>query len=247
LNSILGQYPNVDYEGKYKEILDSIKSRPTAQDPLATTGGALANFAYAMGAPDKAPALIHEKVQQAHNEAQQKHDDVMKLQEELLKGTIQQEMAKGNFKLALSQSEKLMDIQRANADRERALNMNEWREKQRIKTTDARTLLKQKIANMAATYHLDEKMQLAVLNHGFRMLELKGLLTPEFEDVDMATKIGMIMPDVVQYAREATHKRDSKTTTLPPKIDTTIPPTPSSKLGTPDLSTILKQVREGRK
>jgi hypothetical protein len=117
--------------------------------------------------------------------------------------------------------------------------MNDWREKQQIKTTDARTLLRQKIANMASTFHLDEKMQLAVLNHGFKMLELKGLLAPEFEDMDTAAKVGMVMPDMIDYVRTAFGKGGPKTpATTPPKA-------PEKILSLEEEA--LKNIRAGKK
>src|SRR5258705_678147 len=155
LNALLSQYPDVDYQGKYQELVKGVENRPVSESP-----NPLLSFAYAMGSPEKAPAILHEKMIRKQEEADKKDADLMKLKENLLQGTIQQEIAKGNFKLALSQSEKLADLQRANADRERLLNMQDWKQKQQIKTEDAKKLIAKRITQLAANFHLTEKQAL---------------------------------------------------------------------------------------
>jgi len=155
LNALLSQYPDVDYQGKYQELVKGVENRPVSESP-----NPLLSFAYAMGSPEKAPAILHEKMIRKQEEADKKDADLMKLKENLLQGTIQQEIAKGNFKLALSQSEKLADLQRANADRERFLNMQDWKQKQQIKTEDAGKLIKKRVSQLAANFHLTEKQAL---------------------------------------------------------------------------------------
>jgi hypothetical protein len=155
LNDIFTQMPNIDFKAKYEDIMNQVQNRqvPPAPNPITS-------FAYMMGSPNAAPALLHEKVLKRQQVQEQKEMDMMQLNEHLLQGAIQQEIAQGNFKTALSQSEKLAELQKTLDDRKRALDMQDWIKQQGIKTENATKLVKIRAKEIADRFHLTERMQL---------------------------------------------------------------------------------------
>lgn len=200
LNQLLSSMPEVDYQKQYAGILDEVNNRPVPEAP-----NPLASFAFALGSPDKAPTILHEKMQKRDEAQQKKDDDMLRLKEKLLEGTIQQEVAEGKFKSALSQSEKLSEIQRHLADRERSLDMKDWKEKQGIKSKDAKELVTAKVQAVAQNFNLDAKMQLKVMDFAMTMyrerLRQKNLLGMPVEDIPSESIMNEIMPDIENMAR----------------------------------------------
>lgn len=237
LTAILGEYPDVDYNAKYKEILGQVAGRPVPE-----TQNSLLQAAYTMGSPQNAPTLLHHQVMRKHEVEDQKQADLMKLQESLLQGSIQAELAKGNFKLALSQSEKLGELQRAVGDRERALNLKDWKSKQGMKTADAATLIRKRVNAIASSFHLDEKMKLALFNHMNKMAEIKlgsknVIGNPNFEDADITDAIDDIMPEAYDWLK-GIQSGNMKPETKPQQ--------PTSDLNS-RASALLEKLRAGKK
>jgi hypothetical protein len=102
INQLMLAQPDVDYEGKYRQILAQAQKQPVPQAP-----GRAQSFFAALGSPDQAPGLLA----QAHSEQQRASDEkfqkIMSLKEAILHGDIQQQIAKGDFKKAMVQSSEL--------------------------------------------------------------------------------------------------------------------------------------------
>jgi hypothetical protein len=240
LHGLLTSDPTVDYEAKFSELMQQTQNQPVSENPIATPAGALSGFAYALGAPDKAPALIHERIQKAEAERDKKQQDILSLKEKILQGTIQEEVAKGNFKAALKQTEALDELNRANEDRKRALDMRDWREKQSTKTKDMKTLVQEKASMIVASFHLPERMKLKLMDFvTIQMQERmrqRNLLGVPVEDVPLQELWDEIAPDAADFAQKlldgSAAKKDEK------------PTTPAAASTGPDYGAELKRIRE---
>lgn len=241
LNSILTSMPGVDYESKFGDILNEIQNRPTSENPLSTPGGVASSFAFALGSPDKAPALIHEKIQRSEMENDQKKNDLLNLKEKILQGTIQEEVAKGNFKAALKQTEALDQIQRAKEDKKRAQDMRDWKEKQRIKTVDSGKLIRAKADNIVASFHLPEKAKLKVIDFitsSFKERQRqRNLLGEPIEDMSSEDIMDDITPDLDDFVKKLLSGEETRPEDKP--ADT---PAPKSK-----YAEALERIRAGKK
>lgn len=231
LNALLSQYPDINYQDKYASILNDIQNRPEPASPTSTPAGALGAFAANMGAPKTAPALLQDQIQRSMMVHDQKQKDLMTMKEALLHGSIQQEVSKGNFKMAIKQSEALDDLQRANADRTRAQNIQQWFAQQKQRSADAMTMLQTKIRTLAAAnFHLGEKEQLELLNKGLdyrKMLESQqGLVpgTPRYSDGEIDTLVDQYLEDQSKIYQAVTGKKPSKTGTTATTTSTPVNP-----------------------
>ena len=237
LNTMLTQsYPEVDFASKYKDLISEVENQPETQQ----TNPALA-FAYAMGAPDKAPQILHEKMNKIDDEHSAKEAKLLKLKEDILTNTIQQELQKGNFKQALSQSEKLAEIQKLNKDRDSAAAMRDWKAKQRIKTNDAKSVLTRRVEALAANFHLDEKMKLALLNHGMSLVQALAGKTDifgnsSFNEEATTDLVDRVFPALFELAREQGGKKKEKD-----QPAATTPDAPPAKTETPLQKSIRLQ------
>ena len=230
LNEILMQnYPEINFEEKYKGLINDVQNRPEEKPP-----NALLSAAYMMGAPGNAPGILQRRIDKIDEAHSQKEADLLKLKEGVLQSSIQQEVQKGNFKLALKQSEQLAEIQRTNADRDRAAGMKDWKEKQSIKTADAKTIIARRVQAIADNFHLDEKMKLALVNQGMglvrSMLGKTNLLGEGVYDYEtIQDTVDRILPQLYEYAKEAStpgEKNTDKPTTPNPAAP---PETPLQK------------------
>lgn len=227
LISIMG--PDIDYEGIYHGAMQEAQNRQVPEDPLGTPGGVASNFAFAMGAPDKAPDILREKIERRQKLGDEKQNDISKLKESILHGSIQQEVTKGNFKTALKHSEALEELTRATKDKEREQDLDVWKRKQLQKTGDARSLLKQKINQVAAQFHLDEKMQMLMYGKGVDILEELLSKTDAFGDPiydspeKMKEALGSVFPSLLEFAKSGKSPKEEEK-----PVDT--PAAPKSKL-----------------
>lgn len=219
LNDLLGQFPEIDYEGKYKELLSQTQNQPTAENPLSTPGGVASSFAYALGAPASAPALIKEKVDRARKEEEDKQTNLMKLKESLVQGAIQQEVAKGNFKMALKQSEVLDNLQRANADRDRFMAHQAAMDTLKAKNAAAKEAIYAKMKAKIISSTSDPKVQVARINAMTklldRMFQQKNIIGEPVTAADYDSIAETIMPDIEKFGATGEGKPKPKEETTP--------------------------------
>ena len=225
LNDLLKQYPDIDYAGKYMELQNQVQNQQVPEHPLDTPGEAAKGLAYAFGAPKAAPAIMNQQIARHDEGTDKKQQDLTQIKMSLLGKSLEAEEKKGNFKMALKQADALDTLQRAEADRKRALDLKEWEQKQKVKTADARTLLKQKTANIVASFHLKEKMQLEVMKFAEKLLaermRQKSILGTPIEDIPAEDLLSDIMPQVEEMAQ----KLIAGESITPPKINTEAPAT----------------------
>jgi len=204
LTSILNEQPDINYEQKFSELMKDTQNRPVEPHPVSKPGDVASSFAYALGAPGTAPGLLHEKIMKHDTEYAQKERDLMSLKQAILHGSIQQELSKGNFKVALKQSEALEELQRATKDRERYLDTQKALTLQNAKAEDAKKLIKEKAKQLGSEFHLDEKKQLSVMEAGLRYRAMlgdqPGLIpgTSRYDDATMDQKTNDYMRQVVE-------------------------------------------------
>jgi len=208
LNDLLTQFPEVDYEGKYRELVSGAANEPTTPNPLGTPGGVASAFASMLGAPNTAPGLIKEKVDRSYKEEQEKQTNLMKLKESLVQGAIQQEVAKGNFKMALKQSEVLDNLQRANADRDRFLQHQVVMETVKEKNAAQLDQIQAKMVAKIKASTSDPKVQVARIKAATDMLRerfhQKNLLGEPVTVADHDEIIGSILPEIEQFGASGT-------------------------------------------
>jgi hypothetical protein len=102
LLQIMNSVPGIDYEGKYKQLLNQTQNAPIPQAP-----GKMQSFFAALGSPSEAPNALMQAHGEAARAAADKMDRVLSLKEAILHGDIQQQIAKGDMKKALAQSAEL--------------------------------------------------------------------------------------------------------------------------------------------
>lgn len=243
LNEILAAQPNVDYGQKYLDLIKEVQNQPTTPNPLSTPGGVASSFAFALGSPNIAPGQIKEKIMKSQQEEDKKRQELFDLKQKIVEGTIQQELAQGNFKAALKQYDVLDEIERAKADKKRAQDIADWKVKQQIKTTDAQTLLKKKVEEVASSFHLPERLKLQVLTIAGNLLtermRQRDLLGEPVQDIPSEALINEIMPSLEETARKLAENQPLGETS-----DKNNPPPP------PKVSPIraaLDEIRKGKK
>jgi len=222
LTDLLTQYPEIDYEQKYHDILGEIQNRPVPSEP-----NPLSSFAYAFGSPEKAPTILHEKHQRINALEDQKHDDYLKTKAQLLQGDLDQQVKKGNFQMALKQNDALYEIQDAQDRKKRFLDYQEWKNKQSIKSHDAMSLIKEKADHFAASFHLPDRMKLLVVGKIFDLMQdrmkQKDLMGMPVEDMPMDKIMEEILPTIQDYVDQLTN--DEKVTPPQKDIPSTLPST----------------------
>lgn len=244
LNEILAAQPNIDYNQKYLDLINEVQNTPTTPNPLSTPGGVASSFAFALGAPQTAPALIREKIAKSAQEEEKKRDELFDLKKKIVEGTIQQELTQGNFKGALKQYEVLDQIERAKADRKRAQDIADWKTKQQIKTTDAQTLLKKKVEEITSSFHLPERLKLQLFTIAGNLLtermRQRDLLGEPVQDIPSEALINEILPALEETARKlagntplSTGKTETPPATTPPPVS--------------PLTKALQEIRQGKK
>jgi hypothetical protein len=204
LNDLLGQYPDIDYAGKYMELQNQMQQQPVPEHPLDTPAEALKGVAFAFGAPNTAPGIMNKQVSRHEQATDQRFQDSNRLKMSLLEQSIGAEEKKGNFKMALKQADALDSLKRADEDRKRALDLKDWETKQKIKSTDAKTLLREKVQNIAASFNLDAKMKLKLMDIAGNFLrermEQKGILGTPIEDIPSDEIISTFIPELERVA-----------------------------------------------
>lgn len=246
LNEILAAQPNIDYNQKYLDLINEVKNTPTTPNPLSTPGGVASSFAFALGAPETAPALVREKIAKSAQEEEAKRENLFNLKQKIVEGTIQQELSQGNFKGALKQYEVLDQIERAKADRKRAQDIADWKVKQQIKTTDAQTLLKKKVEEIAGSFHFDEKLKLELFRMAGNLLtermRQRDLLGEPVQDIPSEALISELIPSMEEIARKLSANKPL--TETPPKTGST-PATAPAPLS--PIAKALQEIRQGKK
>jgi len=213
LTGILNQYPDVDYMGKYKEILNQVQNRPVDEPANPAL-----SFAYALGSPQNAPGILERGMMKRAQQQEQKEHDMMVLQENLLQGAIQQEIAKGNFKTALTQAVKLSELQESIGQKHRAQDLKDWKEKQGIKAKDAKDIADKKIRALIRAHGMtiDERERLAITTAFAttlgRMASHPDMLG-NFPDVE--TLADQYAPNILEMLRAAIAKKSGDGVTTP--------------------------------
>lgn len=142
LNEKLAAIPDIDYEGKYRELLSKTQNRPvTPQGP-----NGLAAAAFALGSPKEAPQIMAERLQSHQSDVAAKQHEMLQLKEAMLHGDIQQQIQKGDFKRALAQQESMEDVQRQIAETERQKNLADFATRTNITNEAQMRLLQEKEA-----------------------------------------------------------------------------------------------------
>lgn len=184
LSTMLGGMQGVDHEKLFRPYIDKIRATPTPEKP-----GRAESFARGFGSDFGAESVMRQ-LETARKAEEDKESHALQVEGELLKGKLQQEMAKGQYDRALKTNEanKLLEVKLDQIKSKRALT--DWKEKQEfvfgkkaelegVKAGYAHELIQAKAREMAKARGFDDKLTLKLIDKVTAPLEaqLKAYLT----------------------------------------------------------------------
>lgn len=245
--------PHIDYEKEYQKLRETTAQRPERRAP-----NPLSAFAIGMGAGEQGLNRMQATEDTRLSDAEKKWSDIVAIQEQAIKGDIQQKLEQGKFKQALAQSEALARLQstttRIEEGRKHKQKLAEI-EKQNegkiavanIKAAEARSRLQIRLQNLADTYKIEGDIRKEFFKSMFRTLGTRMVQQDITGDpVVSGDDLDAVMGQAVDWAEEHSGI-DFNTPHQRPSIlsgGTTKSPAPAGE--TPEQKA-LREIREANK
>ena len=222
LNDMLSGIQDVDIQAKFQPLIEEAQARPVSKPP-----GTFQTFAAAFGAPETTKQFLANKLEQISKEKEAKQNEISSLKEASLKGALQQELEKANFKKSLVHAEALERLHGEQAKQKRLEALEDYEKKTKIlfgekkglaeeQAKNAKNLIRLRISETAKNFNFDEKLtlQLHKLAGQAALTQLQGYIAQlQVPPEDAVAMTQQLITSIAESLRTQQHEREG---TAPP-------------------------------